>query len=90
MSKEKKPAGLTFPCDFPIKAIGPFRADLDSIVYALVSQHMPDISEAALSRRPSSGGKYLAITMTVRASSQQQLDEVYRSLSACEHLTMVL
>ncbi len=90
MSEQPRPQGLTFPCDFPIKAIGPFREDLDAIVYTLVNEHVPDITEGAIKSRRSSGGKYLAITITIRATSQEQLDAVYRSLSASEDLQMVL
>ncbi len=84
------PEGLTFPCDFPIKAIGPARDDLDAIVFALVRAHAPDLGEGALRVRESRNGRYLSITIQLRAQSQAQLDAIYRSLSASEHLTMVL
>ena len=88
--KDREVTGLTFPCDFPIKAIGKAREDLDAIVYALVSPHVRDLGEAAIRTRPSKGGNYLSVTVTIQATSQEQLDAVYMSLSACEHLTMVL
>jgi len=87
---EREITGLTFPCDFPIKAIGKARDDLDAIVYSLVSRHVPDLGEGAIRTRPSKGGNYLSVTVTVQATSQEQLDAIYISLSASEHLTMVL
>ncbi len=84
------PQGIEFPCDFPIKAIGPARDDLDAIVFALVRAHAPDLGEGALRVRPSRNGRYLSVTIRLRATSQEQLDAIYRSLSASEHLTMVL
>ncbi|MBI1196084.1 MAG: DUF493 family protein [Gammaproteobacteria bacterium] len=87
---DQETSGLTFPCDFPIKAIGKARDDLDAIVYALVSPHVPDLGEGAIRTRPSKGGNYLSITVTVQATSREQLDAIYMSLSASEHLTMVL
>lgn len=89
MSDQDAP-GLTFPCDFPIKAIGKAREDLDAIVYALVSPHVPDLGEGAIRSRPSKGGNYLSVTVTIQATSREQLDAIYISLSASEHLTMVL
>jgi len=88
--KDREITGLTFPCTFPIKAIGKARDDLDAIVFALVRPHTPDISEGAIRTRPSRGGNYLSVTVTVQATSQEQLDAIYISLSASEHLTMVL
>ncbi len=88
--KDREIAGLTFPCDFPIKAIGKAREDLDAIVFALVHPHAPDLSEGAIRTRPSRGGNYLSVTITIQATSQEQLDAIYISLSASEHLTMVL
>ena len=40
--------------------------------------------------RASNGGKYLAVTLTVNATSQRQLDALYRAISALEQVVMVL
>ncbi len=90
MSSETPSRGIDFPCDFPIKAIGPARDDLDAIVFALVRPHAPDLGEGALSVRASRSGRYLSVTVRLRATSQEQLDAIYRSLSASEHLTLVI
>lgn len=81
---------LQFPCDFPIKIVGPGDIGFEGRVVALVREHAPNLGEAAVSSRPSQGGKYLAVTITVRATSQIQLDAIYRSLSGCEEVLMVL
>ncbi|HFD92776.1 MAG TPA: DUF493 domain-containing protein [Gammaproteobacteria bacterium] len=80
---------LEFPCDFPIKAVGKSRDDLDALVYSLVRPHAPDLSESAIKTRASGQGNYLAVTVTVRATSREQLDAIYRDLTACEHIMMV-
>jgi len=90
MSDRAPPQGIVFPCDFPIKAIGPARDDLDALVVALVRPHVPDLGEGAVRIRTSRHGRYQSVTVTVRATSQGQLDAIYRSLTASEHLTMVL
>jgi putative lipoic acid-binding regulatory protein len=40
--------------------------------------------------RPSSGGKYLGLTLTVTATSREQLDELYRTLSTHPMVKVVL
>lgn len=90
MSDDKKERLLEFPCQFPIKAIGKQRDDLDALVFSIVNQHVPDLSEGAIKSRPSAKGNYCSITVTITATSQVQLDAIYCDLSACEHITMVL
>lgn len=79
-----------FPCDFPIKAIGQRRPDLDAIVYGIVRFHAPDVGEAAVTIRESTGGKYASVTVNIRATSRAQLDAIYRNLAASEYILMVL
>lgn len=81
---------LDFPCDFPVKAMGLATEDFDRRVAELVRRHAPDLGEGAVRSRPSQGGKYLAVTVTVRATSRAQLDAIYRELSACEAVLMAL
>ena len=40
--------------------------------------------------RPSSGGKYLGLTITVRAESKAQLDAVYTELTSCRQVLVAL
>ncbi len=79
---------LEFPCDFPIKAMGHADVALDEVVAGIVRRHAPDLSEAAIKVRASSGGRYTAVTVVVRATSKAQLDAIYMELTACEHVLM--
>ena len=81
---------LQFPCDFPIKVVGHHHADFEAQVVSRVREHAPDLGEGAVRSRPSHGDKYLAITVTVRATSQEQLDAIYRELSGWDRALMVL
>ena len=83
-------SALTFPCDFPIKALGHSSAELHTLILEIVQRHVPGIGASALKARPSKGGKYLAITVIVRATRQDQLDAIYRELSAREEILMAL
>lgn len=81
---------LEFPCDFPIKAMGLADGDFEALVVALVRKHAPDLGEGAVRTVDSKGGKYLSVTVTVRATSREQLDNIYRELTACEQVLMAL
>lgn len=81
---------LEFPCQFPIKAMGKNSAEFEALVVALVRKHAPDLGEAAVISRNSKEGKYLSVTITVHATSREQLDNIYRELTACEQVLMAL
>ena len=77
-----KPPLIEFPCDFPIKVMGLKSDELLSIVSALVREHDPGFDHLTIVTRESSAGKYLGLTLTVNATSQEQLDNIYRALTA--------
>lgn len=81
---------LEFPCDFPIKAFGLGTDDLEQTVLEIVGRHSPGIRPGSVSRRPSNGGKYLAITVTIRADSKRQLDAIYQDLTDCPTIMMAM
>ncbi|MGM0593400.1 MAG: YbeD family protein [Pseudomonadota bacterium] len=81
---------LEFPCHFPVKAMGLADDEFEARVIGLVRKHAPDLSEGAVKTRDSKGGKYLSVTITVRATSREQLDNIYRELTACEEVLMAL
>ena len=79
-----------FPCEFPIKAMGKACDEFEQAVLEIVTRHAPDLTENAITQRPSGKGNYLAITVTITATSKAQLDAIYMDLTACEHVTMSL
>lgn len=81
---------LTFPCSFPIKVMGRAQGDFDALVLGLVRRHVGDLPEGAVRLRSSAGGAYLSVTVTIEARSREQLDALYRELSAHERVLMVL
>jgi uncharacterized protein len=80
----------TFPCSFPIKAIGRNSADFEAIVLEIVRRHVPDLDESAVSSRTSGGTVYRSVTATFTARSREQLDALYMELSGHELVLMVL
>ena len=81
---------LEFPCDFPIKIMGKTHDELAQSVLAIVARHAPDFDGATMEMRASSGGNYLSLTCTVRATSKPQLDALYRELSSHPLIKVVL
>ena len=81
---------IEFPCAFPIKAMGYADATFESRVVDIVRHHAPDLAEDTVLRRPSVGGKYLSITVTIEAQSRDQLDAIYQELTACEQVLVAL
>ena len=81
---------LEFPCDFPIKVMGRAEPGFDELVVELVRRHAPDLKEGAVSSRPSKGGKWISVTVTLRAESKSQVDAIYLDLTAHEKVVMAL
>jgi len=90
MTPEDRLELLDFPCDFPIKAFGQGGENFDLTVVEIVRRHAPNLGEGAVSVRASRGGRYQAVTVTIRATDQAQLDAIYHDLSACESVLMAL
>jgi len=81
---------IEYPSDFPIKIMGPRHDDFAQTMMELVLLHDPDFDAKKMEMRPSSNGKYLAITVTVRATSREQLDNLYRALTGHPMVKVVL
>ncbi len=79
-----------FPCDFPIKIMGRCDCDLEILVVEIVNKHVSDLSENAVKTRPSGKGNFMSVTITVKATSREQLDNIYRELTAREEVLMAL
>ena len=79
-----------FPCDFPIKVMGRADAGLEALVIEILQRHAPDFDPATLAVRDSRQRNYLALTATIRATSREQLDNIYLELTACEQVLMAL
>lgn len=81
---------LEFPCQFPIKIFGDNHESFEITVLEIVRRHCQNLGEGAVSSRESKGGKYLAMTVIVEAHSKEQLDNIYRELSAHDRVKMAL
>jgi len=81
---------IEYPCDFPIKVMGAMQENFAQAIVAVVQQHDPEFTAEKMEMRPSSKGNYLSLTVTVRATNREQLDNLYRALSSHEMVKLVL
>src|SRR3546814_11525633 len=73
---------IEYPSDFPIKVMGRAHPHFAQTLTDIVLQFDPHFDPATVEMRPSKGGKYIGLTFTVRATSREQLADLYRALHA--------
>ena len=62
----------------------------EDAMVAIARQFDPLFDLTTVERRPSKAGTYLGLTLTVTATSREQLDELYRTLSTHPMVKVVL
>jgi putative lipoic acid-binding regulatory protein len=75
---------------FPDQDHGQRQDGFAQAVLEVVLRHAPDFDAAAMEMRPSAKGNYLGLTCTIRAVSREQLDALYRELTAHPLVKVVL
>lgn len=82
---------IEYPSAFPIKVMGAHSEVFVDAIVEIARAHAPDFDPATgLERRPSSGGNYIGLTITVTATSREQLDNLYRALTSHPQVKYVL
>lgn len=81
---------ITYPCDFPIKIMGVTQDAFAQTILEVVRLYDPEFNAGKMEMRPSSKGTYLSLTVNVRATSREQLDNLYRALSSHPMVKIVL
>ncbi|HAT30339.1 MAG TPA: DUF493 domain-containing protein [Janthinobacterium sp.] len=81
---------IEYPSDFPIKVMGPTHIDFAPTIIEVVLGFDPSFHEGKLEARPSPKGNYTGLTVTVRATSREQLDALYTALSAHPMVKIVM
>ncbi len=81
---------IEYPSLFPIKVMG---LRVDGLVHAvthIARQFDAGFDASTVELRESKGGKYLGVTIIITATSREQLDELYRTLSTHPMVKLVL
>ena len=81
---------IEYPSLFPIKVMGIKTDGLVAAITHVAHQFDPAFDASTIELRESKGGKYLGVTITVTATSREQLDELYRTLSTHPMVKVVL
>ena len=79
-----------FPCDFPIKVMGKSHPEFTDTIVTVIRQFDNGFDATRIETRPSSGGNYTGLTVTVRALSREHLDDIYRALTGHPMVKVVL
>jgi uncharacterized protein len=90
MDTPEPPSLIEYPSLFPIKVMGINDPSLEQAVVDLALQFDPGYDRTTLQLRPSRGGKYLGLTLSITATSRAQLDGLYAGLSRHPLVKVVL
>lgn len=81
---------MQFPCDLPIKVFGRSDTDLSKTAFDIVKAHVASLEHADIRSQTSREGRFISLTINIRAESREQVDAVYQDLSANDSILMVL
>lgn len=81
---------IKYPSQFPIKVLGPKVEGFEAAIAHVARQFDESFDANLIERRDSAGGNYLGLTITITATSREQLDELYRTLSTHPMVKWVL
>ena len=82
------PAVWQFPCRVELKVVGDARADFAANLIAEFQRLIP--GDYTYRSTPSSGGKYVSITVPVILQNAQQVQQLYAALRDVAGVKMVL
>ena len=86
----RKESLIEYPSKFPIKVMGAKAEGFVHAVTMIAKKFDPTFDASTVELRDSKAGNYLGITITITATSRDQLDELYRTLSTHPMVKVVL
>ena len=81
---------IEYPSRFPIKVMGAHVEGFVEAIAFMAQRFDPEFDPLTIEQRPSKAGNYLGLTITVTATSREQLDELYRTLTTHPLVKVVL
>jgi putative lipoic acid-binding regulatory protein len=90
MAAEEAPSLIEYPSLFPIKVMGVNDPALEQAIIDIALRFDPDYDRATLQLRPSRSGNYIGLTLSITATSREQLDALYSALSSHPMVKVVL
>jgi len=86
----RKDSLIEYPSLFPIKVMGAMVEGFAEALAAVACEFDPGFDASTMEMRPSKGGNYLGVTLTITATSREQLDDLYRALTSHPMVKIVL
>ena len=86
----RKDSLIEYPSQFPIKVMGIKAEHLVHEITQIAERFDPAFDPSTIELRPSSSGKYLGVTVTVTATSREQLDDLYQAFTSHPLVKVVL
>jgi hypothetical protein len=83
-------SAIEFPCEFPIKMMGHDTSAFRQTMRTLVEEHVGVVDDSRVQSTVSRNGRFVSVTITITATSQQQLDAIYHDVSAHADVLMAL
>ena len=88
--KDCEAPGLVFPCTIGVKIFIHNQQEIELLMKEFVVSHLGEKDLGEWKSRTSSGDKYLAITVEVKARDRAHIDKFYQALTDHEHVIMTL
>ena len=90
MPDQKPDSLLKFHTSFPIKIMGRDTPEFHAVVEDIMARHAGPLDALHVIRQPSREGRFISVTVTIYDQSREQLDAIYKELSAHELVLMAL
>ncbi len=81
---------IEFPCEYPVKVMGPNINNFGEVILEIIRRHAPDLRDENISFRSSRNNKYLAVNVIIYATGTLQLQALFDDLKASGRVSMVL
>ena len=75
-------AELKFPCDFPISIMGLNVPEYRRTILEILQKHVPEVRDSSLQTAYSANKKYCSLKTHFTAQSREQMDGLYKELTA--------
>ncbi|MBZ5488317.1 DUF493 domain-containing protein [Halomonas aquamarina] len=81
---------ITYPCDYPLKVVGDAAEDFPACVCQVVVRHAPDFDESTMEVVESRTGRFQSVRISIRATSEAQISQLFEELKATGRVHMVV